>query len=166
MIITLVVCTDANNGIGKDGKLPWYYPEELEHFKDLTNGGTVVMGRTTYESIGKPLKGRRNIVLTSNPDSINSKEVITYLSINEFLRHEDMDDKEIFVIGGQSVYSQFLHLADAICVSIIMKEHESDASFPILNPNEWETNMSYDIIPGEISFYQLFRIWEETHNLQ
>ena len=162
MIITLVVCTDMANGIGNKGKIPWHYTEELQHFRSLTENNTVVMGRKTFQSIGKPLKNRKNIVITRDK-TFHHPDVTVYHSINEMLTNDDSE--EIFVIGGSEIYSQLIPLADAICVSVINGEYECDTHFPVVNPEEWEETISYSIVENEVDFYQLIRNWAIEHDL-
>ena len=123
-MITLIAACSKNRAIGKDNKLLWHLPNDLKRFKRLTTGKTVVMGRKTFESIGKPLPNRKNIVLTTNKDLlIEGCEVIT--SISELNLIED-----IVIIGGEQIYKLFIDLADIIELTLIDKYFDGDAFFP------------------------------------
>ncbi|MDD5377318.1 MAG: dihydrofolate reductase [Candidatus Gracilibacteria bacterium] len=122
----LLAAIADNRAIGNKGQLPWHNSEDLQNFKRLTTGGIVVMGRKTYESIGRPLPNRRNIILTSS--MIEGLE--TYASIEEMaesLENEGIDT--VFIIGGQTIYEAFLDrgLVDEAWISRIPGEHEGDA---------------------------------------
>ncbi|HOQ79252.1 MAG TPA: dihydrofolate reductase [Candidatus Absconditabacterales bacterium] len=116
-----------NRTIGKDNKLPWHYPEDLQYFKKTTSGFPIIMGLNTYYSIGRPLPNRRNIVLSSQEIQIEGVEI--FHSIPELLETVK-DEKEIFVIGGASIYKQFLPLADKVYLTEIKKEYDGDTFFP------------------------------------
>ena len=123
-MITLIAACSKNRAIGKDNKLLWHLPNDLKRFKRLTTGKTVVMGRKTFESIGKPLPNRKNIILTNNKDLIiEGCEVIT--SISELNLIED-----IVIIGGEQIYKLFIDLADIIELTLIDKYFDGDAFFP------------------------------------
>jgi dihydrofolate reductase len=123
--IAIIVALSLNRGIGKDGKLPWHVSEDLRRFKQLTMGHAVLMGRRTWHSLGKPLPGRRNIVLSRAP----VQEVESYGSVDEALlalRNED----RVFVIGGGEVYTQLLPRADELYLTVIDRNVEADTFFP------------------------------------
>lgn len=129
-MIALVVAYSSNRVIGNEGKLPWHLPGDLKHFKELTAGGTVVMGRKTYESIPekfRPLPGRRNIVLSRNGFRASGAEV----------RGDLPTDLDCFVIGGDTVYAQALPLANRLYVTEIDAAFDGDAFFPELPDGEW-----------------------------
>ena len=134
-MIAIVAAMTRNLVIGKNGKLPWNIREDMKRFKDITMGGAVIMGRKTYESIGRPLPGRTNIVLTSQ--DIRIPGVIVAKSLNEAIT---MTAENCFVIGGAEVFKQALPLADIMYLTIIDSEVEGDTYFPYyndarLNPN-------------------------------
>lgn len=138
--INIIVARSRNGIIGKDGKLPWYLPEDLKFFKEKTMGFPVIMGRKTWESIGKPLKGRENIVLITNP-SYQVNGAIKVSSLEEALT---LFTGDIFIIGGATLYKQALPLANKVWITEIDKDFEGDATFEALN-KEWKL------------------IWEEKH---
>lgn len=131
--INIIVARSRNGVIGKDGKLPWYLPEDLKFFKEKTMGFPVIMGRKTWESIGKPLKGRENIVLTTNP-SYQVNGAIKVSSLEEALT---LFTGDIFIIGGATLYKQALPLANKVWITEIDKDFEGDATFEALN-KEWK----------------------------
>ncbi|MFZ4461850.1 MAG: dihydrofolate reductase [Patescibacteria group bacterium] len=131
MIFTLILAHDESRCLGKDGGLAWSNSEDLKHFKESTKGHTVIMGRKTFDSIGKALPDRRNIVLSRNSDSIKGAEVFD--SIESILASfENTDMGRVFVIGGAEIYRQFLErdLADELWISHIPGTHEGDVYFP------------------------------------
>jgi dihydrofolate reductase len=128
-MINIIVAFDNNWAIGKDNKLVWRQSEDLKRFKQLTLNKTVVMGRKTYESIGKPLPNRKNIVLTRNNIQIPGITVIN--NINEIL------ENDYFVIGGSEIYNLFLDKADRIFATKIDCEIEADTWFPVIDTNHF-----------------------------
>ena len=133
-IVSAVVATAINNAIGKNNQLLWHLPSDLKHFKQITSGHTVIMGRKTYDSIGKPLPNRRNIVITRQTIQIPGCEVAS--SVKAALA-VCADEQEVFIIGGAEIYKLALPLTDRIYLTIVKKEFEADAFFPELNHAEW-----------------------------
>jgi dihydrofolate reductase len=141
MDLVLVAAVAANGVIGREGEMPWHYPEDLAHFKETTTGHPVVMGRTTYESIAAqldgPLPDRTNVVLsTSDPDV--PAEVLVAESVDDAVdvaadAADEMGVDTAYVVGGASVYEQFLPRADALVLTEIHDSYEGDTRFP-----EWE----------------------------
>ncbi|WP_078546272.1 dihydrofolate reductase [Litchfieldia alkalitelluris] len=134
-MISLLVAMDKNRLIGKDNLLPWHLPADLAYFKRVTMGHTIVMGRKTYESIGRPLPGRENIIVTRNPSYkmdgctiINSIEAIKNLS--------DSND-ELFVIGGSEIFREVFTFADRLYITEIDDEFEGDTYFPEFSLKDW-----------------------------
>ena len=133
-----------NRVIGKDGDLPWRLPEDLKRFRSLTMGHPIVMGRKTYDSIGRPLPGRRNIVISRQQDLVIDG-VETVSSLSAALEMTAGADK-VFVIGGQQIYQSALPLADRIELTLIDKDFEGNVLFPPIEPAQWrETGQR----PGE-----------------
>jgi dihydrofolate reductase len=134
--IALIVARARNGVIGRDGGLPWKIPGELAHFKRTTMGHPVVMGRRTWESIGRPLPGRRNIVVTRNADfAAAGAEVAASLDAALALC---AGSNEVFVIGGAELYAQALPRASRAVVTEIDADYDGDAHFPALSPAEWQ----------------------------
>ena len=120
----------TNRAIGKDNKLLWHIPADFEWFKSKTKGHAVIMGMNTYESIGKPLPKRTNIVITHLPD-YHPEGVIIVHSLDEAIEEAKKHEKEeIFVLGGAYVYSQAIHLADKLYITEVDGEYEADTFFP------------------------------------
>lgn len=135
MIISIIAAIGKNNVIGSEGRLPWRIRGDMKRFVSLTKGKTVVMGRRTYESIGKPLKDRTNIILTRNTD-FKAEGCTVVNSVEEVF--EIIDDKhEIIIIGGASIYKQFLPKAQKMYLTIINHNFEGDVFFPYFDKNEW-----------------------------
>ena len=136
MSVSIVVARSRNNVIGANGKIPWHIPEDFAHFKETTSGHPIVMGRTTFESIGKPLPNRTSIVVTRNKDW-HHDGVLTFDSLPDAIRHAQTIDDEIFVIGGGQIYAQALELGliDQLIVSEISEEFDGDTYFEI--PEGW-----------------------------
>ena len=138
MTVTLVVAMGANGVIGVDGGLPWRLPEDLAHFKQLTMGHPMIMGRTTFESIGRALPGRTTIVLTRDPHwAAEGVEVAPTLAA-AIDRARELDD-EVFVVGGAQIYAQALEagLVDLMCVTRVASSPEGDTRFPSIDWLDW-----------------------------
>jgi len=138
-MISIIAAVANNYCIGQNNQLPWHIPEDLKHFKKLTSGKTVLMGRKTFESIigylGKPLPKRKNIVITGNEYYEVPNEVIVYTDLDKALR--DNSDEDIFIIGGAGIYKQTIDKADKLYITWIKKEIDGDAYFPKIYPDKW-----------------------------
>ena len=146
MIITAVVAISENHVIGKDNKLLWYLPNDLKHFKEITSGHTIIMGRKTYASVGKPLPRRRNIVITRQAITIEGCEVVNSIEAALALCK---DEQEVFIVGGAEIYRQSLHLTNRIYLTTIHKQFEGDSFFPEINKQEWKEVFREDFQPDE-----------------
>lgn len=136
MKIVLVAALDRNGLIGRGDTLPWRLPADLRHFKALTLGKPVLMGRRTFESIGRPLPGRRNLVLSRDPD-FHPEGVIVVPDLAA-ARAAAGDAEELMVIGGANVYAQLLDLADRMELTEIDHAFEGDVYFPAFDRNAWK----------------------------
>jgi dihydrofolate reductase len=141
-MIAIIAANSLNKVIGKDNKLPWRLSADLKRFKELTKGSSVIMGRKTYESIGGPLTDRHNIILTGNKE-FSARNCAVFSSWEDALASaaaygEATGHKDIFFIGGESVYRQALPLADTIYMTLVLEHFEGDAFFPDVNRAEWE----------------------------
>ena len=134
-IISIVVAASANNVIGVDGQLPWRLPEDLKHFKAITMGKPMIMGRTTFDAIGRALPGRQSIVLTRQADFV--AEGCDVVSSIDAALDATGDAEEVMVIGGGEIYRQFLPKADRIYMTRIQAEIAGDTTFPELDMTEW-----------------------------
>ena len=139
MILSIVVATGINGEIGKDNKLLWHLPADLKYFKNLTSGHPIIMGRHTFESIGRALPNRRNIVITRQQDlKIEGVDVVH--SLEEAIALVN-DQEEVMVIGGADVYNQALSIADRIYITRVNVQPEADRYFPDLNMDNWIKNV-------------------------
>jgi dihydrofolate reductase len=133
--LTIIVAIDRERGIGVNNKLPWHLPEDLAHFKRLTTGHPIVMGRKTYDSIGRPLPNRRNVVITRNPEW-QAEGVEAVGSVAEALRL--LAGTPAFLIGGAQIFEQALGLADRMIVTEIDKSFACDTFFPPIDHAQWQ----------------------------
>lgn len=123
--------------IGKDNQLPWKMPADLRHFKAITTGNPILMGRKTYESIGRPLPNRTNIIMTRDPN-YQANGCIVVSSIDQAISHASKENiAEIFIIGGAEVYKQLLPSVDRIYLTVVHHEFAGDTYFPELDNREW-----------------------------
>lgn len=137
-MLSLIVAMDKNNVIGKNNDMPWHLPNDLKHFKNTTLGHTMVMGRKTFESIGRVLPGRKTIVLTSSEQTF-PEGVDVIRSIDEILTLEKKnEDKEVFVIGGGQLFKEMIDHADRLYVTEIDEAFEGDIYFPSINKKVWK----------------------------
>jgi len=128
-MIRLIVAMDQNRGIGYQGKMPWHIPFDLRRFKDITLGQTVIMGRTTYDSIGHPLPKRLNVVLTTRPESLKSQDnLVVVSSLAGAL--QAVQTRDAFIIGGSKIYSQAKHFVTYIDLTWIKTRYVCDTMFP------------------------------------
>ncbi len=143
MIISLIVAMDKNNLIGNKNKIPWHIPGELKRFRNITMGKPIIMGRKTFDSIGKPLDGRENVVLTNNK-FYKRNGIRSYNSFSEVLLNFT-NYNEIFIIGGSEIYALTLPLAHKLYITKIDKTYNGDTWFPKIHYNEWEIQESTQI---------------------
>lgn len=137
-MITLIVAMDPHNGIGIDGKLPWHIKEDLKLFKERTLNHKVVMGRKTFESIGKPLPNRENIVVTRNQFFSNVEHISVIHNLESFLSENEKTNEEIFIIGGAEIYQIALPYAKRLAISHINKSYNCDTFFPMFNSKKYK----------------------------
>jgi len=135
MIVSIVVAISENHAIGKNNQLLWHLPKDLKHFKEITSGGTVIMGRKTYDSVGKPLPNRRNIIITRQQIEIAGCEVVNSLQAALDLCR---DHKEVFIVGGAEIYKQAMPLTDRIYLTIVHENFEADTYFPEISKEIWK----------------------------
>ncbi len=155
MILSLIAAIDRNSGIGKENKLLWHLPADLKYFRRVTSGHTVIMGRKTYESIGKALPNRRNIVLTRQEDF----EAPGCEIMDDLFQAVKSCEKEgeVFVIGGADIYRQALQVADKIYLTRVDTDADADAFFPEFRLSAWKLiyllkNKADDQNPYDYSF--------------
>ncbi len=139
MKLSILVALSENGVIGREGRLPWRLPDELGHVKRTTMGHTLLMGRRTYESIGKPLPGRTSIVLSRDSGYAPDPEVIVVSSLEECLDvAARRGESETFVFGGETVYAAALPSADRLYLTRVHCDLEGDAHFPAFDPGQWK----------------------------
>lgn len=141
MQISIIVAVARNLAIGLGNDLLWHIPEDFKWFKKHTKGHPVIMGRNTYLSLPiKPLPGRKNIIITDKPDDCFT-DCVCVGSVEESVKQMDAEG-ENFIIGGGSIYRQFLPMADRLYLTIVDKDYEADVFFPAINFEEWAEEFS------------------------
>lgn len=134
--ITLIVAASDNNAIGINNQMPWHLPNDFKYFKRNTMEHSVLMGRKTFDAIGKPLPDRRNIIITRNAD-FQGEDIDVANSIHEALLY-CRDEREVFIIGGANIYQQALPLANKVLLTRVHTTIQGDAFFPELASEEWQ----------------------------
>jgi len=161
MILSSVVAASTNNIIGKDNQLLWRLPNDMKFFKNTTWGMPVVMGRKTFESLGKPLTGRTNIVITRKKDwTPEGVKVVSNLD-EAMAAAADADAKEAFIIGGGEIYKQTMPLVHRIYITRVHAILQGDTSFPDIDEKEWELLSQLDFKADEKHKYDYcFQVWQ------
>ena len=165
MKIALVVAVSQNNVIGRDNQLPWHLPEDLQYFKSVTMGKPILMGRKTFDSIGRPLPGRKNIVITRDLEW-DAEGVEVVHSVDDALAAGAdacavANSDEIMIIGGAQIYSDCLPIADRLYLTRVEAEIEGDAFFPDIDIKQWQKIA--EKTPKEIDKYSYcFQVLERT----
>jgi dihydrofolate reductase len=136
MSVSLIVAMAQNRTIGVNNTLPWRCPEDLKHFKALTMGHHMIMGRKTFDSIGKPLPGRTTVIVTRNTELKVEGCLVTH-SLPEAIKL-CANDEEIFIVGGADIYAQSMALADTLYITEIQQEVDGDAHFPEFDSGLWQ----------------------------
>lgn len=147
MRISIIVAMAQNRVIGNHNQLPWHLPADLKRFKEITLGKPVMMGRKTFLSIGKALVGRRNIVLSTDPDFV-AQGCEVFSSIEEALSAVK-DESEIMIIGGAQLYHELLPKADRLYLTLIHDHVEGDAFFPAWERSDWQEISRHDVSKSE-----------------
>lgn len=135
-MITIIAAIGKNNALGKDNRLLWQLPKDLKHFKTLTENHPIVMGRKTYESIGRALPNRTNIVISQKKDWFQ-EGILIVSTIKEALKFAKKIDENVFVIGGGKIYEQTIDLADKLEITRVDGDFEADVFFPKINLKVW-----------------------------
>lgn len=151
MIISMIAAVSENNIIGKDGKLPWVLPEDMEHFRETTKGKPVILGRGTFESVGRVLPYRENIIISkSMPERDDAKIVRSVEESIEYAKSKNYE--KAFVIGGQTIYEQFMPLADELIITHVHRIVEGDTFFPEIDKS-WKEVKRKNFKEFHISWY-------------
>ena len=159
MRISLIVAVSTNDVIGVRGQLPWHLPNDFRYFKEATIGKPVLMGRLTWDSIGKPLPGRQNIAMTRQP-GFDAPGAIVVSSIDAAIAAAGEAD-ELMVIGGGQLYQQFIDSADRIYMTRVDTNVDGDTSFPVLDPEQWSlTSCQENSADERHAFDYAFRVYD------
>lgn len=164
-MISLLVAMDKNRLIGKDNDLPWRLPADLAYFKRVTMGHPIIMGRKTYDSIGRPLPGRENIIVTRDT-SYKMEGCKVIHSIEEIVKMRKESEQELFVIGGAEIFKEILPYSDRLYITEIEEEFEGDTYFPAFDKSEWKIISKEQGIKDEKNPYDYkFLVYEkDTQN--
>jgi dihydrofolate reductase len=161
MKISIIVAADEQDGIGKNNELLCYLPADLKYFKTLTTGHAILMGRKTYESIGKPLPNRTNIVISRNTNSIEGCFVFNTIEAG-IAYAKTLHETELFIIGGDSIYAQVMNEADTIYLTRTLHVFEADAFFPSLETNWKLTHETKNLADEKNKFDYSFQVFERA----
>jgi dihydrofolate reductase len=149
MIVSAIVAVSQNGFIGKDNQIPWYLSTDLKYFKKTTLGHHIIMGRKSYDSIGRPLPKRTNLVVSRNPFLAISGCVVVH-SVEEALEYAaQRGEEEAFIIGGGMIYTQSQPLWDRLYLTEVHAEVDGDVRFPDWDPNQWDLIFQEDHLPDE-----------------
>jgi dihydrofolate reductase len=135
-MVTMVVAMGLDNEIGADNQLLWHLPKDLKHFKEITTDHPIIMGRKTYESIGKALPNRTNMVVSGKKDWFE-EGILIVSSVKEAVKFAKKIDEEVFIIGGGSIYEQTMEVTDKLEVTLVKAQLKADTFFPKINPKIW-----------------------------
>ena len=159
-MITIIAAIGKNNELGKDNQLLWHLPEDLKYFKKMTLEHPIIMGRKTYESIGKPLPNRTNIVVSRKEDWFK-EGILIVPSIKDAIKHAKKINEQIFIIGGGNIYEQTIDLADCLKITQVDFQTEADAFFPKIDENIWQKTDEIHHPKDEKHTYDFsFQTWE------
>ena len=160
-MISLIVAASENNAIGKGNAMLWHLPEDLKFFKNTTWGMPIIMGRKTFEAVGKPLPGRTNIIVTSNKEW-SAENTITTTNIDDAIKvANDTNSKEIFITGGGEIYKQTLPIADKVYLTRVHTTIDGDAFFPEMDLNTWEIDFEKHVKSDEKNKFDMtFQTWK------
>ena len=166
MKISLIVAMATNRVIGLDNKMPWHLSADLKKIKAITMGAPILMGRKTYESIGRPLPGRNNIIISRNLD-YQQAGCLVFNDINTAIETSSKDADEIFIIGGAELYKAILPLANNLYLTLINQDFNGDTFFPEIDFNAW-TEVSREDISNDISVnfsYSFLKLSKSNQNI-
>lgn len=154
MKLCMIAAVGQNRELGKENQLIWDFPQDLKFFKEQTKGHTIVMGRKTFDSLPGMLLGRHHVVISrSHPELPESVEV--FASIDSFMEAYQEKDEEIFIIGGGSIYAQFLPYADRLLLTEIEQSYQADTFFPVFDKNEYKRTILSDITENGVHYHHV-----------
>jgi dihydrofolate reductase len=163
MIISLLVAASENNVIGKDNKLPWTLPSDLRYFKNQTWGMPVRSGRKTFDSLGKPLSGRKNIIITHNKDWNPNGVTVVHSLYEAINKAKEFGANEVFVLGGSQVFHEAIPIANRIYITRIHHQFEGDAFFPDIDKNQWMMVKNiFCHADAKNAWSHSFQVWERS----
>ena len=154
-MFSIIVAVSKNNIIGKDNSIPWFIPEDLKRFKEITMGKKMIMGRKTFESLPGVLPGRKHIILTRNKDyKVDNENVEVYYDFDDLINKFKDSEEEIFIIGGSEIYNKFYKHANKLFLTEVDLKVDGDTTFPIIDLNEWDlvNNSSKNISKSNIAY--------------
>lgn len=152
MRLSIIAAIGKNNELGKNNNLIWHLPNDLKFFKEITTGKTILMGKNTYDSLPGILPNRKHIILHFSKE-LQNNEIEVFTSIDEFINKYKNIDEEIFVIGGASIYKQFIDLSNTMYLTEINAEDKNaDVYFPKFNKNEWQSEVIKENSDNGISY--------------
>jgi dihydrofolate reductase len=164
MKISLIVAMARNHAIGLNGQMPWHLSEDLKRFRRLTLGSPIVMGRKTFEAIGRPLPGRTNIVISRN-SNFKADGCLVFTDIDQALAAV-AEAPQVFIIGGATIYEAMLHRANYLFLTLIDQDFEGDTFFPTINTSDWQETERRDVIDDDsVDFVYSFITFENRHPL-
>ena len=164
MRISIIVAMDEGRVIGKEGGMPWHLPADLKFFKSITMGKPIIMGRSTYESIGRPLPGRTNIVITRNTDFQAEGCRLAHSVDDALAMAQEVSAEEAMIIGGGGIYEQTLDRTDRLYLTQIAAHLIGDTHFPVINPEEWqEVSRRVHTADGDSPFDLTFVVLDRKH---
>lgn len=160
-MITIIAAIGKNNELGKNNQLLWHLPEDLKHFKNLTSGHPIIMGRKTYESIGKALPNRTNIVV-SKKDNWFEEGILITPNLKEAIKHAKRINENIFIIGGGNIYEQAISQADRLEITQVDFSADADTFFPKIDEKIWTKTNEICYSKDERNEYDYcFQTWEK-----
>jgi dihydrofolate reductase len=160
-MVSLIVATSLNNAIGKDNKMLWHLPEDFKYFKNTTWGMPIIMGRKTFESIGKALPGRTNIVITNNKNWHAENVEVVHTIEDAITLAKKTNATEIFITGGAEIYKQSISIADKIYITKVNTNIDGDTFFPEIDENIWFKTFEKNILADDKNAFDMsFQQWE------
>jgi dihydrofolate reductase len=165
MIVSLLVAASENNVIGKENKLPWHLPDDLKYFKNLTWAMPILMGRKTFDSIGKPLPGRKSIVITRNQEWRHEGVDVVHSVEAAVEKAKGYGAKEIFVIGGAEIFKTALPDANRIYLTRIHQQVDGDIFFPVIDEKEWAlVSKRFCEKDAKNAYDHTYQVWERKQD--
>lgn len=161
MNLSLLLAASENNVIGKDNRLPWHLPQDLKYFKNLTWGLPILMGRKTFDSIGKPLPGRKSVVITRQTGWRHEGVEVVHSIGDAIKAAEAYGAREIFVIGGAEIFNTALPVAERIYLTRIHHSFDGDVFFPKISSDEWNLVSNRDCVADDKNPYNhSYQVWD------